>query len=159
MYISIVSIPCLHFVQQETRQVRARMAGNTTQRAMLQMYTEVAGGTQRIQYNKQYMWFQSLCCPYNILKYIRFSNHNDHHSFSLGQHDYKKYNVKCSTLDFCLEIGTKSKLCCCMYVSYRWNDTEQKHFCFRSKNIKDFFYVHKRPISLKFCAQTCLNLC
>ncbi len=26
-------------------------------------------------------------------------------------------------------------------------------------NIQYFFYVHKRPISLKYCSQICLNLC
>ncbi len=25
--------------------------------------------------------------------------------------------------------------------------------------ILDFFYVYKRPISLKYCSQICLNLC
>ncbi len=28
-----------------------------------------------------------------------------------------------------------------------------------NSNIEDFFYVHKRPISLKYCSQICLNLC
>ncbi len=28
-----------------------------------------------------------------------------------------------------------------------------------NSNIQDFFYVHKRPISLKYCSQICLNLC
>ncbi len=28
-----------------------------------------------------------------------------------------------------------------------------------NSKIKYFFYVHKRPISLKYCSQICLNLC
>ncbi len=28
-----------------------------------------------------------------------------------------------------------------------------------NSKIYDFFYVHKRPISLKYCSQICLNLC
>ncbi len=28
-----------------------------------------------------------------------------------------------------------------------------------NSKIEDFFYVHKRPISLKYCSQICLNLC
>ncbi len=28
-----------------------------------------------------------------------------------------------------------------------------------NSEIWDFFYVHKRPISLKYCSQICLNLC
>ncbi len=28
-----------------------------------------------------------------------------------------------------------------------------------NSKILDFFYVHKRPILLKYCSQICLNLC
>ncbi len=28
-----------------------------------------------------------------------------------------------------------------------------------NSKIEDFIYVHKRPISLKYCSQICLNLC
>ncbi len=28
-----------------------------------------------------------------------------------------------------------------------------------NSKIEDFFSVHKRPISLKYCSQICLNLC
>ncbi len=28
-----------------------------------------------------------------------------------------------------------------------------------NSKIEDYFYVHKRPISLQYCSQICLNLC
>ncbi len=41
---------------------------------------------------------------------------------------------------------------CYKLVPYKYNYTEQNY----KRNT--FFYVHKRPISLKYCSQICLNL-
>ncbi len=57
----------------------------------------------------------------------------------------------------------------CYSINCRCNYTEQNYkrntFVFasifyelNSKSL-DFFYVNKRPISLKYCSQICLNLC
>ncbi len=52
-----------------------------------------------------------------------------------------------------------------IWVNYTEQNDKRNTFVFApifhelNSKIYDFFYVHKRPISLKFCSQICLNLC
>ncbi len=54
-----------------------------------------------------------------------------------------------------------------IYSIYIYTDQNYKHNTFvfapifheLNSKIEDSFYEHKRPISLKYCSQICLNLC